>query len=1124
MNSRSARALLGVLAFGVLLVSVGQAAPRQVMSLDGVWNFATDPDNRGEAEQWYQPDAKLPPMPLPGYAPTAQGTIRVPGIWDNQGYGTQTDKLRHSFIGKGWYKRQVTIPQAWAARRAFLALTGICRYAKVWIDEEFLGEHVGAVSAFEYDVTKYVKPGQTVMITIQIDSKQRWAVDALYGCSFLADYMEVAWGGIWGHVRLEARAPVWLSDLYVRPDVSHSRCAVSATLNGHADAAAGAKLEVFDQRGRQVAQATLKPDAKLDAAQPVHLEASLPGAKLWSPDSPTLYTARLSLLKGPKTVDAVESRFGMRQFTVDGPHLLLNGKRLMLCGYGDDHVYPQQMAMPADKQLHLNRLRTIKSYGFNHVRHHSTLMPPEYYDACDEVGIIATAEFPICYGVFMPGTGPKWQEQVPPGTDPAPAEETYRREWAAAVRQYRNHPSIVAWIMGNEMWRVRGDKLQQGAALRSDFQRLAQRYDPGRFFLDADGQEPWITEPKNDRGTLSFYVVGYDHRCNPLDNPDKFKTPRPNKPVIAHEEGNYITFSRPDLVDQFQHNVKPFWLTAGRQKLKQLGLACEADQWAEKSERLYLLCHKYNLETLRKNPYMSGYHWWLFQDYWTTSNGIVDIYFRPKSISKAEVLKINNPVVLLQDGLEKTYRGGKRLKVKLRVSNFSPGPLRGQLVWELKASERSIAKRRLALNGAPQGEVFEAAQIDVELPAAASPIRLKLVAELVAGEKHFGNDWTAWLYPAVIEPAALPGPVFADQEQLTKLPHWGLKPLPAEGVLDDRAVYLTRHSAEPRLVDALKRGACVVAIDGLDHPLKFRYVAYGTSWWKGTENAQANYTGTLVYDHPVTRAMAPHGWCDEGWSYLLDGAEKHDLETAPVRPDVIIRALPTMELVEDSAMLYEVAVGKGCLIVSGLNHDHAAGRPENDWLLARLLEHAASHPRPKAKWPPSFLSAAAARVPGFHRLVSSDGSRGASVTYRGEQAPFYICTQMKAGNRLVWETAPVPTNLAEDHATFVFAGTFGYGSAPPSQGFVLEIDGKAALSFDIPSSRLWENRWQSANQRVELLFYALRYASNGHPLGLFYLKVPRDRLKPGEACRLEVRSLGGGSGRWFGLNPYCDMR
>ena len=131
---------------------------------------------------------------------------------------------------------------------------------------------------------------------------------------------------------------------------------------------------------------------------------------------------------------------------------------------------------------------------------------------------------------------------------------------------------------------------------------------------------------------------------------------------------------------------------------------------------------------------------------------------------------------------------------------------------------------------------------------------------------------------------------------------------------------------------------------------------------------------------------------------------------------------------------------------------------------------------------------------------------------------------MKAGNWVAWETTPVPADLAEDRATFVFAGTFGYGSAPPSKGFVLEINGKETLSFDTPSARQWETRWQSADQQVELLFYALRYAPNGHPLGLFYLKVPRDRLTLGEPCRLGVRSPGGGSGRWFGVNRYADMR
>ena len=57
----------------------------------------------------------------------------------------------------------------------------------------------------------------------------------------------------------------------------------------------------------------------------------------------------------------------------------------------------------------------------------------------------------------------------------------------------------------------------------------------------------------------------------------------------------------------------------------------------------------------------------------------------------------------------------------------------------------------------------------------------------------------------------------------------------------------------------------------------------------------------------------------------------------------------------DGALLFEVAVGKGCLLVSGLNHQRAQGRPEDDWMLVRLLEHAGEFPRPAARWPASFL-------------------------------------------------------------------------------------------------------------------------------------------------------------------------
>ena len=956
MIHRAIRVILGIFFFYILSVPLNPAYSRETINLDGVWNFATDPANRGEAEHWFLPATKLPAMPLPGYSPKADGTIHVPGVWDNQGYGTETDKVYHNFVGKGWYKRQVDIPKSWPGSRAFLVITGVNRYSKVWIDDHFLGEHIGYLSVQEYDVTPYIVPGKNATITIQVDSKQRWAVDALYGCSSLADFMDIEWGGIWGHVRLEARSNVWLSDLFVQTDIADSSCSASATLNGKSDLADTIKLEVFDQSGRRVAETSQKIGPKTAAKQAVAVKAAIPDAVLWTPDSPTLYTARLSLLENSQVLDTMESRFGMRQFTIDGYRLLLNGKRIMLRGYGDDHIYPKEGPMSANKNMHLKRLRTIKSYGFNHVRHHSTIMPPEYYDACDEVGMIVNAEFPICYSHFLPGTGMWWKERAPKNTDPGPGNETYKREWTATIKRHRNHPSILCWVMGNELW--------DGVPLRHDFQRIAHALDPERFFVDSDGV--WgddfvapggnILVSKKDRDTLDFYILSFNVFTNPIDNPTKYETPEPPiKPAVSHEAGNYVTFSRPDLIDEFKHNIKPFWLTEGKTKLEKLGLLEEADAWAEKTEQLYFLLHKYELESLRKNPCMSGYHWWLFQDYWTSSNGLVDHYFRPKSVAKDEVLKINNDVVLLESGLEHTYRGKAGLDTKLLISNFSPRALCGNLTWEVKVGNQTVAIQKVPLKSVPQGDVVEMAHIDIKLPEVKSPTQLKITAEVVADGKHYANDWSSRLYPSEIAPAAFASSLFADETQIKQCKKWGAKPVPTKGTLDSHAVYIVSWPCDPRIVDAMDRGASVVVLDGADKLLKSYPVTFRTSWWKAGDASKTNHTGTFVYDHPATRDMAPDGWCDDGWFYLIEDGKKFDLASSPVRPKVIIRALTSMVRPEDEALLFEVGVGKGSLIVSGLNHRRAEGRPENDWLFVRLLDRAAQFEQPKPKWPASFF-------------------------------------------------------------------------------------------------------------------------------------------------------------------------
>jgi len=1119
-NLRATGLAIVVLGYGVAGHADAPAA-RAVLSLDGVWNFATDPVGCGETEKWYLPGVKLPAMPLPGYAPTADGTVRVPGIWDNQGYGTETGKLRHNFVGKGWYKRTVAIPGDWAGRRVFLAVTGISRYSKIWINAHCLGEHIGYLSIQEHEISQLAAPGQRMTITIQVDSKQRWEVDTMFGASSLADYMDVAWGGIWGHVLLEARSDAWLADLFVQPDVPGGSCTASATLRGKAGVFDTARLEVFEKNGQRMADQTVNVDPSTAAGQSVSVKVALPGANLWTPDTPTLYTARFSLLKGAQVIDVVESRFGMRQFAVSGYSLLLNGKRIMLRGYGDDHIYPVQMAMPSDKELHLRQLRLIKSYGFNHVRHHSTVMPPEYYEACDEVGIITTVEFPIVYAPYIPGSGARWKKEVPPGTDPKPALDTYHREWAAVITRNRNHPSVLCWVMGNELY--------ADMPIRYSFRDIAQKLDPTGLYLDSDGVNAGILhDAKRDRPTVAIYDIQFAEWDDPVVSKTKFTTPKPIKPVLSHEAGNYLTFSRPDLADQFKHNFKPFWLTAGKAKLEKLGLLPEAVQWSDKSERLYTFLHKSNLESLRKNPYISGYHWWLFQDYWTTANGIVDLYFRPKSITKEELLVFNSDVVLLQDGLEMTYRGNSRLDLKLLVSNFSPEPLlQGELVWEVKASGRTLARQTVPVAQISQGDVTDATVVGVMLPEQAAPCKLSVTVKLSAHGKQYGNEWSAWLYPSAIRPVSTSVPAFASVSQPKLFATWGIAPIPAEGQLSARAVYVTDNLADTRLTDAMGRGACVICLGGADSFLTAYPLTYRTTWWKAGDVPEKNHTGTFVYDHPVTREIAPDGWCDGGWFYLIEGAKKYALEDVAAHPDVIVRALPSMAMVQDEALLFAVGVGKGCLVVSGLNHVQAEGRPENEWLLARLTDYASTLPHPtQAVWPTSLRVEAAPEgcLPGFSRLAAMKGGgipdKATWYSYRSDAASVYICRQDKIGNDVVWETVPyTPEAQPRERVTFVFAGGLGFSSEPATEGFALDVNGTEALRFDMPAPK----QWVSADKRVEMRF-EVRRDMKADQLGLFHVTIARDLLTPGKPCQLSVRSLGTGSRRWFGLNPYTDVR
>ena len=230
-----------------------------------------------------------------------------------------------------------------------------------------------------------------------------------------------------------------------------------------------------------------------------------------------------------------------------------------------------------------------------------------------------------------------------------------------------------------------------------------------------------------------------------------------------------------------------------------------------------------------------------------------------------------------------------------------------------------------------------------------------------------------------------------------------------------------------------------------------------------------------------------------------------------------------MALIEDDALLYEVRRGTGDPDRQRLE-PHAgqgeAGEPVADCALDRSRRRV---PRPTSQWPASFLSveplAPEGCLPGFRRLVSNEGEESSWYSYREDGTRSLVCRQTQPGHRVVWETAVVPKDHKGDRVTFAFAGGLGYQTQPKTEGFVLEVNGKEALRFDLPEPRTWT----SADKRIELRLDARRVIGPDY-IGLFFLTIPRDLLKPGEPCRLGVHSLGSGSQRWFGLNPYLNAK
>lgn len=395
-------------------------------NLNGLWDYAITPREASRPAQW-------------------DGQILVPFPIESALSGVMKRVNENQRL---WYRRTFRVPAAWKGQRLMLNFGAVDWEATVYVNGKELGSHRGGYDAFSFDITDALNPSgdQEVVVAVwdptdagyQPRGKQVRNPHGIWytPCS-----------GIWQTVWLEPVAPTHVQKLVITPNVDNSSVDITAQL-ATAGGKVAVKAVVFDGR-KVVREALLEVDNAAPGQAAPRLTLPIPQAKLWSPDSPFLYDLKLTVTQNGRTVDTVDSYFGMRKISLGKDdqgilRLCLNNKPLFQFGPLDQGFWPDGIyTAPTDEALRYD-IEMTRKLGFNMARKHVKIEPARWYYWADKLGLLVWQDMP---------SGDRYIGARDPDITRSPESgANFERELKALVEGRYNHPSIVIWVPYNEGW------------------------------------------------------------------------------------------------------------------------------------------------------------------------------------------------------------------------------------------------------------------------------------------------------------------------------------------------------------------------------------------------------------------------------------------------------------------------------------------------------------------------------------------------------------------------------------------------------------------------------------------------------------------------------------------------
>ncbi|WP_306666690.1 glycoside hydrolase family 2 TIM barrel-domain containing protein [Segatella hominis] len=371
-------------------------------------------------------------------------------------------------MGIGWYRYELTPKAEWKGKRILLDFQGIMLVGDVYLNGKRIGGTDYGYLGFDVDVSKLLKFGEANEIAVKADTRNpnnsRWFTGA----------------GLYRDVNLIVtdkdlffpRHP-----LFIRT-VNNQEVKIRANIFNQQKKAKTpgtfipVEVRILDAEGHVVAQQ--KTDVDFNAKwrdREYELPAiKIENAKLWSCDTPYLYTAEVTLYDNEgKVADQIREPFGVRTIEMNPQHgLLVNGKKVLLQGFANHHTLGALGAAAYPRAIE-KRLKMMKEFGFNHVRTSHNPYSEDFLRLCDRLGILVVDEL---YD--------KWLAQYAGGR--VDWESLWQKDIPEWVKRDRNHPSVVLWSLGNELQQYSNLPFNDWGVTAYELQKqLLHRYDDTRL-------------------------------------------------------------------------------------------------------------------------------------------------------------------------------------------------------------------------------------------------------------------------------------------------------------------------------------------------------------------------------------------------------------------------------------------------------------------------------------------------------------------------------------------------------------------------------------------------------------------------------------------------------------------